>query len=338
MKAVLQIAKNSVEFRDLPEPRLKDPGDVLLRLEAASICQSDSKLLNGMVPTKKLPIAIGHEASGVVVEAGKDVKKVVPGDRVLIDPNVYDLTCNACTSGFSNLCLNGGLMGRDVDGVLQEFLTLPSKRVYRLPRDVPADVAPLLQPFSTVIHAHRQIEINPGNVVVVLGLGVVGLMLAKLANLRGAKVMGVDIVPAKLELARKLGIDVVVNSLDVDLPAEVTAITEGRGADVVIEAAGVPDLIKDGIQLLKPRGVLLQFGSSPKQAFYNMRDLYFKELVLKGTRSSLPEDFDDAIRIVQRGQIDFSYWISRIFRFEETKEAISYFQDRANVLKVVIKS
>ena len=338
MKAVVLTGKDTVEIIDSPRPHIKGAGDVLVQIEAMSICETDEKIFDGSTPTKKLPIPIGHEASGVIVDVGDDVKNIVPGDRVLIDPNVNDSTCHLCRSGLSNLCLNGGLMGRDVDGAFQQFLAVPSKNVFFLPRSIPAEIAPLIQPFSTVIHGHRQIEIGPGSIVAVLGLGVVGLLLAQVAKLRGAQVVGVDIAPAKLELARQLGIDVAVNSTNSDPVKEVLSISDGRGAEVVIEAVGVPDLIRKGMQMLRPGGILLQFGVSTKEAAYNMYDAYIKEFTLKATRSSLPQDFQDAIRIVQQGRIDLSYLVSKTFRFEETKEAISFFHDRAKVLKVIIRT
>lgn len=338
MKTVVFRSKDVVNFSEAPEPQLKGPEDVLVRLEAVSLCESDAKIFDGSVPTKKVPIVIGHEGSGVVVDVGKDVKNASRGDRVLIDPNIYDGTCYACRAGFSNLCISGGLMGREVDGIFQQLMIVPSRNVYLLPKNVPAEVAPLLQPFSTVVHGHRQIEINPGNVVVVLGLGVVGLMIAQLAILRGAKVVGVDIVPAKLELAKKLGIEVTVNSREADPEAQVRSLTDGDGADVAIEAAGVPELVRKAMQMVKRKGTLLQFGYSSKEVTYNMYDAYFKELVIHGTRSSLPQDFEDAIRIVDQGKLDLRYQISKVYKFDEAKEAINFFSDRAKVLKVIIKT
>jgi 2-desacetyl-2-hydroxyethyl bacteriochlorophyllide A dehydrogenase len=338
MKAVVLNAKNMVEFSELPDPQMKNPEDVKVQLNAVSLCETDAKILDGSIPTKKRPIVIGHEGAGVVVDIGKDVKNTARGDKVLIDPNIYDTTCYACRGGFSNLCLSGGLMGREVDGVFQQLMIVPSRNVFLLPENIQTEVAPLIQPFSTVVHGHRQIEINPGDVVVVLGLGVVGLMLAQLAKLRGAKVVGVDIVPAKLELAKKLGIDITLNSLEADPEPEVRSLTNGHGADVAIEAAGVPDLIRKAMQMLRCKGALLQFGLSPKQVTYNMYDAYIKELAIQATRSSLPQDFEDAVRIVSQGKIDLNYQISKVFKFEEAKEAINFFHDRAKALKVIIKT
>lgn len=338
MKAVVLTGRDMVRLVDLPPPRIEGPEDVLVQMEAVSLCETDAKILDGTVAPWRLPIPIGHEGAGTVIKVGKDVKNIVPGNRVLIDPNIYDATCFACRSGFSNLCSNGGLMGRDVDGVFQQILRVPCRNVFQLPETIPQVIAPLLQPFSTVIHGHNQVEIDPGNVVAVLGLGVVGLMLAQVAKLRGAQVIGVDIAPAKLQLAKTLGIDATVNSLEIDPLAEVMSWTEGKGADVVIEAAGLPDLLQKGIQMLRPRGALLQFGISTKDASFNMYNAYIKELVMKGTRSSLPQDIQQAIKIVRQGRIDLSYLVSKVFKFEQIDEAIRFFHDRARALKVIIET
>jgi L-iditol 2-dehydrogenase len=337
MRAAFLTGDDAIEIKDTPEPTIHGPSEVLVEVEALSVCMTDAEIIHGHMKTKKLPIILGHEGAGRVVAKGEKVDNVQVEDQVLIDPNLNDLTCPSCTKGFLNLCQNGGLMGRETDGVFREGIVLPSRSVYRVPMNVPMHVAPLIQPFSTVVHAHRKLDVAPGSTVLVIGLGVAGLMFSQLAKMRGAFVIASSGIKDKLDLAKSLGVDVVVDRNEEDLESRVTELTGGTGVDVVIDSSGYPKLLqKEGLRLVRPHGTLLLFATRMNDLGMDSFEAYKREIVFKTTRSSLPEDFEDAVRLVALNRIDLRYQITKRFKFEQLDEALSFFQDRATVLKTVI--
>lgn len=337
VRGVVLVGKDSIELQDLPEPGIGSPDHVIVETDALSFCSTDTEVIDGTMAPKKLPIIIGHEASGRVIDKGKNATNVEVGDRVLVDPNLSDLTCPLCVKGLNHLCLNGGLMGRETDGLFAERIALPSRNLYRLPASIPVEISPLIQPLSTVVHAHERIQIHPGDTVLVLGLGVTGLMLAQLAKMRGAYVIVSSTVPWKLELSKRLGVDAVVSRLESDVVSRVMEITRGRGVDVAIDATSYPNLlVRTGVQVLRPGGTVLLFATRSRELNLDAFQAYFRELTFKATRSSQPRDFERAVRLVEQGRVDLNYLITRTFPLEKTVEALSFYKNRASVLKAVI--
>lgn len=336
MKAAFLVAKNTIQINEIPETQLQSSEHVLVKIDYTSICTTDLEIIHFAIPTKKLPIIIGHEAAGTVLQVGRDVKGVKTGDKVLIDPNIYDFTCATCRSGHTHLCLNGGLMGREVDGVFREIVAVHYRNLYPLPDRIPLQQAALLQPLSTVIHAHKRVKIDPGDVVLILGLGVAGLMFTQLTKLRGASVIAISSIPEKLEIAKRIGADYVLNRTETNLLDKINEISDG-GVDIVIDATGVPDSVNTGFKSLKPHGTFLLFATRPGEVKLNAYDAYYKEITFYAARSSQPEDFKDSIKLVSSGKIDLGYLVSRSFSLDDIKAAVNYFEDRAKVLKVVIK-
>lgn len=337
MKAVYLLGKDSLDMREVPEPGITGADEVLVKTDELSVCTTDTEIIRGEILTKKLPIIIGHEASGKVVSIAGGVKNIKEGDRVIIDPNFSDFTCEACRLGLGHLCANGGLMGREVDGVFRELLALPSRNLHKLPPQVPARVSPLIQPLSTAVHAIKRAEVAPGSSVLVLGLGVTGLMLTQLAKLRGALVIATSTVRRRLDIAKSLGADATLNRSEGSLVPEVMEITQNRGVDVVIHATSpLNPLVNDAARALRPRGTVLLFSTGPTRLEFDSYQAYLKELTIRASRSSQPEDFEEAIQLVANGKIDLGYQVTASFPFGKTVEAISFFKDRTNVLRTII--
>lgn len=337
MKAIYLLGRDSLEMRDVPEPRIDGRNNVLVETDALSVCRTDIEIIHGTMASRKSPTIIGHEAAGRVVRVSGGVKRFKEGDRVLVDPNLSDLTCTACRLGLSHLCLNGGLMGRETDGVFVERLVIPSRNIHRLPQSVPVEVSPLIQPLSTAVHAVRKIELGPRSSVLILGLGATGLMLTQLASLKGARVVAASAARKRLDLAKKLGAETVVNKSDSDFVARVVEASQQGGVDVAIVATESPEVSIDACaKSVRPGGILLLFSIGAGKLELDTFQSYYKELTIKATRSSQPQDFEDAIRLVAEKKINLDYQVSGTFPFEKTVEAISFFQDRTRVLKTVI--
>ena len=228
-------------------------------------------------------------------------------------------------------------MGRDADGVFRERLSLSSRNVYRLPRGIPPAVSTLIQPLSTVVHALKRVEIAPGDNILVVGLGVTGLMLAQMAKLSGAHVIAASGIPQRLDLALTLGVDAVIDKSENNLPAAVREATDGKGVDVLIDSIGYRGLMeREGMEMIKPHGTVLLYATREGTLALDTYAAYKREITFKSTRSSLPQDFEEAIRLVELNRINLSYQMSRSFTFSQIYDAISFFEDRVEVLKTVI--
>lgn len=314
------------------------PGDVVLRVAATAVCHTDLEIYAGRHPGVRYPVVMGHEAAGVVEEVGAGVTRVRPGQRVLVNPIIACGGCECCARGRGNLCRAGGLLGRELDGSLAERLALPERYVHPLPDHVPLEAAALIETLATVLHAQRRAAIAAGESVVVLGQGAAGLLHTQLARLSGARpVLAVSRSPWKLELARRQA-DEVVDASREDVLTRVRVATGGRGADVVIDAAGQPALIAQAIEMVAPGGRLLVYGIShhPVPGFTTF-PLYLKELTVYGARALTPGDIERAIDLAASGAVDLGGLVTGTYPLAEVATAFeAYERNPERVLRLVI--
>lgn len=335
MKAQVLKAPEELAFEtvDQPSPR-KD--EVLVRITHSGVCGTDLKIYQGGIPVS-YPLIMGHEMIGEVVERGDD--RIRPGDRVIIDPVTFCGTCFYCRAGQSHLCPHGGLLGRDRNGGFAEYLIAPRSNVYPLPDEIEDRVAPLIQVLTTCLHAQRLVRVFPGESVVVLGLGVAGQLHVQLAKARGADpVIGITRSPWKLELAEELGADITLQAGD-EARAGVLEATDGRGADLVIEAAGKVSTLAEAIDLARIGGRLLVFGIvSDKQGALPFYQCYFKELAVIHSRAAKGEDYLSAIDLVQRGTVRLEPLVSHILPLSELDAALGMLtSDDVQGMKIVLE-
>lgn len=337
LAAVLQ-APRRLELVARPTPVARR-GEAVVRIAATAVCHTDLEIYTGRHPGVRLPVVMGHEATGVVEAVGDGVVRVQPGQAVLLNPIIACGACDSCARGHGNLCRNAGLFGREMDGSLAEHVVLPESYLYPLPAHVPLAAATLIETLATVRHAQERARIAPGESVVVLGQGVAGLLHTQLAKLSGAcPVVAVSRSPWKLELARRRHADRVVNSTHEDAIAAVREATGGRGADVVIDAAGDPALIAPAIEMLAPGGRLVVYGISHRPVpDFTTFPLYFKELTLYGSRALTPGDFAPAIDLVASGAVDVDGFITASYPLERVAAAFEEYERSADsVLRLVI--
>jgi len=300
----------SVEYIDAERVDVFPDANIVVRMLAASICGTDIEIFSGEIPTRKLPIVMGHEGVGEIVDIRRKdqiTKNFEIGDKVLIDPNIIDYVCPMCRAGKFNLCLNGGLMGRDYDGLIREYIEISGRQLYKLPKNLDLEIGPLLQPLSTVIHAQNKARITPGNIVLIVGTGNTGLMHVQVAKLRGATVIAIGRDKAKVALARSLGADFGYSILDYtldEIKSEIYKLTDQEGVDILIDATNDGESIMKYIDLVKPGGTIISFGTSKKEIYIPQYSLYIKELVLIAPRSSNPIDFVEAIKIATSNKIN----------------------------------
>ena len=328
-----------------PQP---GPGQVLVRVTHSGVCGTDYKIYNGSIRVP-YPLIPGHEMAGEVVDIGTYVGRVPPstdstrggpavGDRVIIDPETYDGTCFYCQKGLTNLCPNGTLIGRDVNGGFAEYLMVPASQVFKLPDSIDDRTAPMIQVLTTCLHAQRQVETFPGDTVAVIGLGVTGQLHVQLAKARGARVIGITRSAEKRAMAEKLGADVTIPGGD-KVIEQLRELTDGRGADLTIETTGVLKQLEHSVHMTRFGGKVLMFGIyTAKEGALPFYDLYFKEVSLISARVAKPEDYTACIALVERGLVKLGPLVSDVMPLGELKAAIGLLgSDSGQRMKIIME-
>jgi L-iditol 2-dehydrogenase len=313
-------------------------GQALVKVHRVGICGTDLEILRGGVPVD-YPRIMGHEMVGEVVRPGPD-GITTAGQRVLVDPAISCGHCRLCRAGRPNLCRNGGLLGRDVDGVFASYVAAPETRLLPVPRTVSDTASGLLQVLGTCVHAQRAVSVAPGDVAVVVGLGVSGLLLVQLLRARGAVVVGVTRTPWKLELATRLGAEAAVTP---DEAARVVGkLSQGHGADVVVEAVGTEATLALAVDLVGLGGEVVVFGTivggggapvvERGRLYYPM---YLKELKLHFPRAALPIDYQRGIELAESGALELEPLVTDRLALVDAEEAFAMVQQPTS-LKVLM--
>ena len=332
MKAVQVTAPGRLVYTDVPQPA--SPGAVpeaLVRINTVGICGTDIKIFSGGVPVD-YPRIMGHEMVGEVVDAGES--GLAAGQRVLIDPAISCGSCALCRQGRSNLCLRGGLLGRDADGTFAEYAVAPADRILSIPGNVREPAAGLLQVAGTCVHAQRAAPVCVGDVAVVIGLGVSGLIFTQLLRAAGATVIGITRSASKRELARGLG--ATAAAAPENASALIAEFTDGLGADLAVEAVGTEATIGLAIESARIGGEVLVFGTvtggGTGLPYYQM---YFKELTVRNPRAAIADDYARAIELAAAGVLDLEPIVTDQLHLSEAARAFDRVQE-SDSLKVLM--
>ena len=327
MRAVRLTAPQTMEVAVVPEP----DGDTLVRSETMGICGTDVKVLHGDIPVD-LPRTMGHELVGRIVRSSDP--RLGPGTRVLADPALACGTCGPCVRGRPNLCLRGGLMGREVEGVFADFTTVDPRRLLVVPEGISAESAGLLQVLGTCVHGLSRPDLVPGDVALVLGLGVTGQLMVRLLAVAGLNVVGVT----RSEHKRRLAVDsgaVAVAGLD-EAAAVLDEVSGGEGPALVVEAVGLERTLSRSIELAGMGADLVAFGTlTGGGEGLPYFDLYFKELTIWNPRAALLEDYARSIELVASGTIRVDDLVTHSVPLDEAARAFELAEDPAS-LKVLI--
>lgn len=266
MQALVKTSrgKGNLELREVPEPKA-GPGEVLLAIRATGICGTDLHIEEDVFPTNP-PVIIGHEFAAEIMELGAGVAGWKVGDRVACEPHRGGCgVCRSCLTGMVEVCAKKKAIGYRVDGCFTRLTTLPASSLHALAPNIPYDVAALTEPLAVVVKAVLQRgRVEPGDLVVVLGSGPIGLLSAAAAKAAGAGkvvITGTSRDRAtRLEIARTMGIDHCIDVQTQDLKALIQDLSNGQGADLVVEATGVEPAIAQGIDILRIDGRMACLG------------------------------------------------------------------------------
>ncbi|HNT76722.1 MAG TPA: alcohol dehydrogenase catalytic domain-containing protein [Anaerolineae bacterium] len=309
MKAAILYNDKDIRPGNAPEPEI-GPDEVLVRSGYAGICGTDLHVYRGEFKGRvTYPAILGHEFGGVIEAVGKAVRGYKVGDRVCVDPILSCHRCPACLDGHINACTTLKLLGIDLPGGFGQYVAVPTDRLVPLPEDIPMPYAPMVELYGIGHHILRRGAVQPGESVVILGAGKVGLStLDVLCHSAGPALSIItDVHPARLAVAKKLGADVTIAIAEEDPVARVMDVTRGAGADVVIEAIGhyheIPGQgapLNQAVQMVRNGGRIVTVGLGEQLSPVHFKTLVFKEIALIGSRVTLGE-FPRAIRLMAKG-------------------------------------
>ena len=336
MKAMVLKGPRDLGFEEVERPKPAHD-QVLVRITHSGICGTDLKIYEGQIKVQH-PLIMGHEMIGEVVEGGGPELKT--GTRVIIDPAIYCGVCFNCRAGQTNLCPRGVLLGRDANGGFAEFMVAPRSHVFVLPDSIDNQKAPLIQVITTCMHAQRQVNVFPGEAVVVMGLGVTGQIHVQLAKARGAyPVIGVTRSPWKRKLAEELGADLTLSSGPEALKGVLDA-TGGRGADLIVECTGKLKVISDSVAMCRLGATMLMFGlTTVTEGALPFYQFYFKELKLINARAAKGEDYPTTIDLVARGVLKLAPLVTHVVSLSDLKSAIGMLEaDEDQRMKIILEN
>jgi alcohol dehydrogenase len=349
MKALVYSGPKSIDWKDVPDPRIQKPTDAIVKIETTTICGTDLHILKGDVPTVESGRILGHEGVGVVTEVGEAVTEVAVGDRVIVSCISACGKCSYCLEGMYSHCLAdegasgiGWILGHLIDGTQAEYVRVPfaETSLHKVPEGVEAENAAMISDILPTGHeiGIRYGAVKPGDVVAVIGAGPVGLAAMTTAALYGpSRVIAIDIDANRVEQAKRFGASDGVVSSDADWKEQVIALTDGLGVDVAIEAVGIPATWDMSMAIVRPGGHVANVGVHGKPVTFPLETAWIQNLTI--TTGLVNTDTSRMlIKLLAQGRIDVSGFISHRFSLDDIMSAYDTFGRAAETkaLKVIL--
>jgi alcohol dehydrogenase len=344
MRAMVYHGPGKKAWEETPKPVVVDDTDAIVRVDAVTICGTDLHILKGDVPAVTDGRILGHEAVGTVEEVGAGVKTVRPGDRVLVSCITSCGSCRFCREGRYGQCLGGGgwILGHLIDGTQAEYVRVPfaDTSTYPAPAGVPdeqllmlADILPTGYEVGTLNG-----KVEPGDVVAVVGAGPIGLAAILGSRLYSpSHVIAIDMAQSRLEAAKQFGADITINNAEVDPKAAIFELTGGLGADVAMEAVGVPATFELAASLIRPGGRVANIGVHGEPATLHLEELWIRNVTIT---TGLVDTFSTPtlLRLIEGGLINPAPLVTHHFEMGQFEEAYDVFSRAADTgaLKVVL--
>jgi alcohol dehydrogenase len=346
MKALVYKGPGLRSWEEKPDPTIQEPTDIVVRIDSATICGTDLHILKGDVPAVEPGTVLGHEAVGTVVEIGDAVTTLEPGDRVLVSCITSCGRCPSCKEGRYGLCTGGGgwIFGHLIDGLQAEYARVPfaDTSVYKVPDELSdeqvlflADILPTAYEVG-VLNG----ELGPGDTIAIVGAGPIGLATILTAKLyTPGRIIAIDLADSRLEKAREFGADETINSGQEDARARVLELTGGLGADVAVEAVGVPETFELCAEIARPGGHVANVGVHGHPATLHLETLWIRGLTIT---TGLVDTFTTPrlLKLIAEGRLDATPFATHRFPLDETMAAYDTFAAAAetDALKVVLEA
>ncbi len=338
MKAIVkhQKGKGNIVVKDMSEPKPK-PGELKVEVKVAGVCGTDIHIYHDRFRNNP-PVILGHEFSGVVVEVGEGVKKFKVGDRVTAEAPAHICgNCAYCRVGNYNLCSNRLGLGWGVNGCFANYCITEESMTHKIPDNVSFEAGALCEPLACVIHGMELTNIAAGDVVVIAGPGPIGLLTLQAVKAEGgiAVVTGTNMDRSRFQIAKELGADYIINVQEQNVIDEVKKLTNGYGADVVMECSGSQESVNTGFEIIKKGGKFTQVGLFGKQIMIDFEKVATKELKVTGVQSQRWTAWERALKLLEIGKIKLEPVISGKFQMTDWEKAFAAFESKEG-LKIIM--
>jgi alcohol dehydrogenase/L-iditol 2-dehydrogenase len=342
MKAVVKYENkpNATELREVPVPEIGE-SDVLVEVAYVGVCGTDPHMHTGAVKFDfNCPFILGHEFAGKIVKAGKQVKAYKVGDRVTSETHAdYCGQCALCRSNNYHLCRGRKGFGFHLDGAFTKYVKVPGRILHRVPENVSLKAASVTEPFCV---AYKSVicssTVNPGDTVVVIGPGPIGLLCMKMAQLCGASeviAIGTKGDEKRLEAAKEFGATIVINGSKEDPLPKIMSLDDGYGADLIIDTAGPAETLKLSMAAVRPNGQITKIGWGPKPVNFSLDPLIAKSATLKGHFSHTWDVWEKCLTLMSKGQVDLERLVTHEIPIDKWEEAFELVESK-KAMKVVL--
>jgi alcohol dehydrogenase len=340
MQALLLERPQAFRFIDVPEPPAPGPGEAVVRVHAVGICGTDYGGFLGKMPFFSYPRIPGHELGVEVVAVGAGVTNLKAGDRCCVEPYINCQKCHSCVRGLTNCCEHHQTLGVHCDGGLRPLFTVPARKLHRSPR-LTAEQNALVETLAIGCHAIDRAAPKPGETVLIIGAGPIGLSSLEFAKVAGARVIVMDMAQSRLDFVRA-SMGVSDTWLATGTPADIEAVnrlTGGRMCEVVVDATGSAASMGAALALCSFGGRLVYVGITQGEVTFPPAPvMHRRELTILASRNALSRDFSRIIGLIEDGTIDTRPWITHRFSFAELPAAFPRLLSPASgVIKAVVE-
>jgi alcohol dehydrogenase len=346
MKALVYHGPGLRSWEEKPDPQIQDPTDAIVRIDSATICGTDLHIMKGDLPEVEPGTVLGHEAVGTVVEIGDAVTTLAPGDRVLVSCITSCGRCSFCKEGRYGLCTGGGgwIFGHLIDGLQAEYARVPfaDTSAYKIPDELGDEQVLFLADILPTAYEVGVLNggLGPGDTIAIVGAGPIGLATVLTAKLyTPGRIVAIDVADSRLEKARELGADVTINSGTEDALERVMELTGGLGADVAVEAVGIPETFELCADLVRPGGRVANVGVHGRPATLHLEKLWIRDVTIT---TGLVDTFTTPrlLKLIVDGRLDATPFATHRFPLDETMAAYDTFAAAAetDALKVVLEA
>jgi len=344
MKAARLYGQGDIRVEDIKIPEINED-EVLLKVKAAFICGTDVRFFKNGKPgiDADNPRVLGHEFAGIIDKVGSRVSRYTPGMRVAVAPNYGCGVCDICISGNAQMCEHAQAMGVNVDGGFAEYVKIPADAVRQgnitpIGDNTSFEEAALAEPLSCVYNAYERIGINPGDKVLVIGAGPIGIMHAMIAVMAGASQVFVnDLSGERLELVKKLVPSVI--PVTGNMKEELEKLTDGKLVDVVITAASVSAIQEMAFSLSALNGRIMFFGGLPKGksiVSLDTNEIHYKQLTISGTSMQNLRQYRDCLRLIEEGSLNVKDLVTSSSSLDEISSVIAQVAEGKGLKSVII--
>lgn len=322
MKAAVSTAIERIEIQEIETP-VPGPGEALIKVHYCGICGSDLHGFRHGDPFAPFPHVFGHEAAGEIAALGSPSEAFRVGDRVVYEITLACGNCQACREGRKSDCGNVKIIGGHLPGAFAQYVKVPYQNIYKVPDDMPYELAAVCEPYTVAARGCMRGEIRPGDRVLILGAGSIALCAIALAKEQGAVVYAAARRESRLERAGQFGADVLIHTAREDLYARIMELTEGEGCEVVLEATGAKGVIEEAERYVTRGGRLVLVGICGEPVSFSPYNILTKEMKIVGSQNSYGQ-YPAIIEALYQGKLHGSEYVTDIYPFEEAQEAFEY--------------